>query len=202
MHRRAVVGVDHVASGAAAVSIVARMVVGARHGKYRIQQASLLQTQKHGVGAKLGAKSAFAQLHIRLAGCLSRIWIAKLRAFTTSALEHAQHVAGLRNFPTRQRIEVRKNAFCVRLILRRRRMLSLGGIEIYEVKLGEAFLMSSLFHEVEEALAHLGLGRAYALQGDNGKAKAAYQDFFAVWKDADPDVPVLKTAKAEYEKLK
>jgi len=49
------------------------------------------------------------------------------------------------------------------LILRRRRMLSLGGIEIYEVKLGEAFLMSSLFHEVEEALAHLGLGE---LEGD------------------------------------
>lgn len=44
------------------------------------------------------------------------------------------------------------------LVLRRRRMLSLGGIEVYEVKLGDAFLMSSLFHEVEEALAHLGLG--------------------------------------------
>ena len=44
------------------------------------------------------------------------------------------------------------------LILRRRRMLSLGGIEVYEVKLGDDFLMSSLFHEVEEALAHLGLG--------------------------------------------
>ena len=44
------------------------------------------------------------------------------------------------------------------LSLRRRRMLSLGGVEIYEVKLGDAFLMSSLFHEVEEALAHLGLG--------------------------------------------
>jgi spermidine synthase len=43
------------------------------------------------------------------------------------------------------------------LILRRRRMLSLGGLEIYEVKLGDAFLMSSLFHEVEEALAQLGL---------------------------------------------
>jgi spermidine synthase len=43
------------------------------------------------------------------------------------------------------------------LVLRRRRMLSLGGLEIYEVKLGEAFLMSSLFHEVEEALAHFGL---------------------------------------------
>ena len=44
------------------------------------------------------------------------------------------------------------------LMLRRRRLLSLGGLEIYEVKLGDAFLMSSLFHEVEEALAHLGLG--------------------------------------------
>jgi len=52
------------------------------------------------------------------------------------------------------------------------------------------------------SLAKLGLGRAYALQGDVAKAKGAYQDFFALWKDADPDVPVLKTAKAEYEKLK
>jgi serine/threonine protein kinase/tetratricopeptide (TPR) repeat protein len=52
------------------------------------------------------------------------------------------------------------------------------------------------------SLAHLGLGRAYALQGDTAKAKGAYQDFFAIWKDADADVPILKTAKAEYEKLK
>ena len=50
-------------------------------------------------------------------------------------------------------------------------------------------------------LARLGLGRAYALQGDAEKAKAAYQDFFAAWKDADPDVPVLKEARAEYAKL-
>ena len=49
------------------------------------------------------------------------------------------------------------------LSLRRRRMLSLGGIDVYEVKLGDAFLMSSLFHEGEEALAHLGLGE---LKGD------------------------------------
>jgi len=55
---------------------------------------------------------------------------------------------------------------------------------------------------VRYSLAHLGLGRAYALQGDSAKAKAAYQDFFAVWKDADADVPILKTAKVEYEKLK
>jgi tetratricopeptide (TPR) repeat protein len=51
------------------------------------------------------------------------------------------------------------------------------------------------------ALAHLGLGRAYALSGNTAKAKAAYQDFFGLWKDADPDVPLLKEAKAEYAKL-
>jgi tetratricopeptide (TPR) repeat protein len=52
------------------------------------------------------------------------------------------------------------------------------------------------------SLAWLGVGRAYAVQGDTLKARAAYQDFFALWKDADPDVPVLRAAKAEYEKLK
>ncbi|MGA8500676.1 MAG: protein kinase, partial [Candidatus Sulfotelmatobacter sp.] len=51
-------------------------------------------------------------------------------------------------------------------------------------------------------LANLGLGRAFALSGDAAKARTAYQDFFALWKDADPDVPIMKEAKAEYEKLK
>jgi tetratricopeptide (TPR) repeat protein len=52
------------------------------------------------------------------------------------------------------------------------------------------------------ALAHLGLARAYALQGDTAKARVAYQNFFALWKDADPDVPVLIAAKSEYAKQK
>jgi eukaryotic-like serine/threonine-protein kinase len=52
------------------------------------------------------------------------------------------------------------------------------------------------------ALAHLGLGRAYAASGDGAKAKAAYQDFFALWTSADGDVPILKQAKAEYTKLR
>jgi tetratricopeptide (TPR) repeat protein len=52
------------------------------------------------------------------------------------------------------------------------------------------------------ALAHLGLARAYAMQGDTTKAKAAYQDFLALWKDADPDIPILIAAKAEYANLK
>ena len=51
------------------------------------------------------------------------------------------------------------------------------------------------------ALAHLGLARAYAMQGDTTKARAAYQDFLTLWKDADPDIPILKQAKAEYVKL-
>ena len=51
------------------------------------------------------------------------------------------------------------------------------------------------------ALAHLGLARAYSLSGDTAKAKTAYQDFFTLWKNADPDVPILKEARAEYAKL-
>jgi serine/threonine protein kinase/predicted Zn-dependent protease len=51
------------------------------------------------------------------------------------------------------------------------------------------------------ALAHLGLARAYALAGDIPKARTNYQDFLALWKDADADVPILKQAKAEYAKL-
>ena len=51
------------------------------------------------------------------------------------------------------------------------------------------------------ALTHFSLARAYTLSGENAKARAAYQDFFALWKDADPDIPILKEAKAEYAKL-
>jgi len=51
------------------------------------------------------------------------------------------------------------------------------------------------------ALAHLGVARSFNLTGDTVKAKAAYQDFLTLWKDADPDIPVLMQAKAEYSKL-
>jgi eukaryotic-like serine/threonine-protein kinase len=54
---------------------------------------------------------------------------------------------------------------------------------------------------VLHVLARPGLARAYALQGDTAKSRTAYQDFFALWKDADPDIPILKQAKAEYAKL-
>ena len=51
------------------------------------------------------------------------------------------------------------------------------------------------------ALARLKLARAYAMQGDTGKARTAYRDFLTLWKDADPGIPVLKQAKAEYAKV-
>ncbi len=51
------------------------------------------------------------------------------------------------------------------------------------------------------SLARLGLARAIVLSGDVSKARTSYQDFFAIWKNADPDVPILKQARAEYDKL-
>jgi predicted Zn-dependent protease len=51
------------------------------------------------------------------------------------------------------------------------------------------------------SLSRLELGRAYALSGDNVKARAAYGEFLALSKDADPDIPILKQAKSEYAKM-
>ena len=51
------------------------------------------------------------------------------------------------------------------------------------------------------AVAHLQLGRVFALSGEKGKARASYQHFLSLWKDADPTIPILKSAKAEYARL-
>ena len=85
---------------------------------------------------------------------------------------------------------------------------------------GNAYLRLGKGHEAEQAfesilnlrslaptsplqsLARLGLARAYALEGNAAESRKAYQEFFALVKDADPDVPLLKEAKAEYAKLK
>jgi hypothetical protein len=55
--------------------------------------------------------------------------------------------------------------------------------------------------DVIGALAHLQMGRVYAMAGDKARAQAAYQTFLNLWKDADPDIPMLKQAKAEYATL-
>jgi serine/threonine protein kinase/tetratricopeptide (TPR) repeat protein len=56
-------------------------------------------------------------------------------------------------------------------------------------------------NSITAALAKLGLARAYAAEGDPAKARVAYQDFFALWKDADPGIPILGAARSEYSKL-
>ena len=94
----------------------------------------------------------------------------------------------------------------------------LGGLHSAYVR-GEAFIAAHRYAEAAAefqkildhrgivgldpigALAHLQLGRVFALSGDKAKAKAAYQAFLALWKDADPDIPILKSAKAEYARL-
>jgi len=68
----------------------------------------------------------------------------------------------------------------------------------FEKVLNRRVLPLSLFH----ALSYLQLGRAYTLAGETEKARKAYQDFLALWKDADPDIPVLREARAEYARLK
>jgi eukaryotic-like serine/threonine-protein kinase len=55
--------------------------------------------------------------------------------------------------------------------------------------------------DVLGALAHLQLGRAQAMMGDKAAARMSYQDFLTLWKDADPDIPIYKQAKAEYARL-
>jgi tetratricopeptide (TPR) repeat protein len=95
---------------------------------------------------------------------------------------------------------------------------NLGGLHSAYVR-GEAFIAAHQYPEAAAefqkildhrgivgldpigVLAHLQLGRVHALSGDKIKAKAAYEAFLAIWKDADPDVPILKSAKAEYERL-
>ena len=55
--------------------------------------------------------------------------------------------------------------------------------------------------EIFSPLAQLGLARAYAMQGDREYSRKAYDEFFTTWKDADPDIPILRQAKAEYKKI-
>jgi len=94
-----------------------------------------------------------------------------------------------------------------------------GGMMFSNYVRGEAYLMAhdgvaaageyqkiidhhcQVWNRVQGVIAHLGIGRAYAMTGDKERARSAYQDFLTLWKDADPDIPILKQAKAEYAKL-
>jgi len=121
----------------------------------------------------------------------------------------------------RAAIEVdRKHAGNAVELLRAASAYELGGLALYPVHVrGQAYLLARqgqeaaaefqkiiehrgiVFNSPTGPLALLGIARAYPMSGDPTKARTQYQDFFALWKDADPDIPILKEAKAEYAKL-
>src|SRR5580692_11647370 len=114
MLRLAVVCVNHVTGGAAAAAIVAGSVVGAGQREQRIEQARFLQAEKNGIGAQECAEAAFAELVVGAAGFFFAIGIADFTFFFATALEDAQYVAGLRDFPAFERREFRDDAFRAR----------------------------------------------------------------------------------------
>jgi hypothetical protein len=111
MHRRAVVGVGGVTRRAAAGTVVAGMVVGAHQGGQRIEQARLLQSQEHRVGTQHRPKPARAELDFGQTGQIGfREGVAHFRLLPAPALEDAQDVARLRDFPPGQRRDERDDA--------------------------------------------------------------------------------------------
>ena len=117
---RAIVGVDDVAGGAAAGAIIAGLVVGARQVEEGIEETRFLQAEENGIGAQLGAETAIAELVVRAAGFFLAIRIADLALLFAAALENAQDVAGLRNFPALERREFREDSLRARFLGRRR----------------------------------------------------------------------------------
>jgi eukaryotic-like serine/threonine-protein kinase len=134
---------------------------------------------------------------------VQRYWLPTIRA----------GVALKRNAPERA-VELLKAASTIELVFTTNLTISMCPVYLR----GEAYLMlhdgnaaAAEFQKFIDhglalnfpwgALARLGLARAYAMQGDTAKAKAAYQDFLTLWKDANPDIPIFIAAKAEYAKL-
>jgi eukaryotic-like serine/threonine-protein kinase len=81
------------------------------------------------------------------------------------------------------------------------------------LKSGQGQLAAAEFHKMLDhrgivgnfvlgAVANLELGRAQAMMGDKAAARKSFQDFFALWKNADPEIPILKQAKVDYAELK
>jgi tetratricopeptide (TPR) repeat protein len=165
--------------------------------------AALARSQ---AGDRAAAEKLVAELDktFPLDTLVQRYWLPAIRA----------GVALKRNAPERA-VELLKAASTIELVFPTNLAISMCPVYLR----GEAYLMlhdgnaaAAEFQKFVDhrglvmnfpwgALARLGLARAYAMQGDTAKAKAAYQDFLTLWKDADPDIPIFIAAKAEYAKL-
>ncbi len=125
MLRIAVISVNDVTAGAAGHAVIARIIVGPRHGEQRIEQARLLQPLKYRVGSQTSAQTAVAELHIRSARQFKNIRAADIRrkAFEfTASLKNPQDISGLCDLPTRQRREKWQDALHQSLFRRRLRI--------------------------------------------------------------------------------
>ena len=106
VYRVAVIGIDDMTRGAATGAIVAGVIVRAGKRHDRVEQARFLETEKNGIGPKLGAETAFAEFVVRFPGIFFAIGIADLGLLAAAPFENAQHVSGLGSFPAEERIEL------------------------------------------------------------------------------------------------
>src|SRR5882672_3601294 len=110
MRRRAIVGVDDVACRASARAIVAGLVIRSRKRKQGIEQSRFLQAEKYRVGAKLGAEYAIAKFIVWLSCIVRAHLLADFTLGSAAALEYAENVSGLRNFPAFERSDLGQHA--------------------------------------------------------------------------------------------
>src|SRR5690349_15809788 len=92
-------------------AVITGMIVGSRKRQNRIEQARFLQPKKNRIGAQFRAEAAIAELVVRLPRSFFTIRVANLRFLVSAALEDAQHISGLRNFPAIKRIQFWNYAF-------------------------------------------------------------------------------------------
>ena len=172
-----------------------------------------LEIAAKGVGVETGAASVLAR--IGELDQAKRLTDDIAKRFPLDALEQEVTIAGIQALAQMHRGNPARAVELLQASLPYELGEYAGLTPAYER--GEAFLQMREGKEAEQEfqkiidhrgvdpfdfpLAKLGQARACALQGDKAKARARYDDFFALWKDADPDVPLLKSAKAEYGKL-
>jgi tetratricopeptide (TPR) repeat protein len=156
-------------------------------------------------GDTAGAEKLAADLNRRWPEdtAVQHCWLPSIRA--ALALRHGKPQEAIENLVVASSYEMMPDTGMIAVFLRGEAFLA----EKQGVKAAAEFeklldhpSVDFWFDPVISVLPHLGLARAYAMQGDSSKARKSYQDFLALWKDADPDIPILKKAKVEYAKLK
>ena len=178
MDRRAVVGVDHMAAGAAAGAIVARLVVGAEEVQRGIEEPRLVQAHEDWIRAVFGAQPAGAQSRSRSAILFESFGIADFGSEPSAALEEPQHVARLLPLEPRQWVEILHHRLVIDLVLRRRRnrLQALGDALVAVALPVRGPLVGDRTIVVERGIPEHATVRHHALldlQHDRGVAPAA-----------------------------